>query len=555
MTPSARRCGLAVGACFAGIVGLRALGEAFLVPSDPGRDARTALALGLVLLPLGASLGWPTVGRVRALPRRCTGALLAGALLVLGWSFVGGSPEGILAAGAMLDASFLALGSVVLYPALRAALRPWSAGLPPAAVAPPIARGDRIETRGALAVAIPCASAALLSASLVLVHLAEQQRLAQAHSAALFASVLHTPEGLPDRGTTRILAAAGYTPSAASPGRLRAPQELPARPWAVLIFPAALGVVGLWIGARLGRRPRRALDALTRRMEALDLDRPLPAGAADLAPGASREVLALAQSLDALTDRLHAMSDDQRRALRARLETARLRSFVLAGVSHDLRGPLNAVLGFANLLLLGVEGPLSPGQRESLGAVVRGGEDLLQRIDDLLDAARLDADRMPLDRSPTPLGPLLDAALDTARRRLGDAVLHPLDLPASLQGLSLDVDPLRAAQSLGALLALCHSRPGASGPPTLSVETTPAAVTLTLQCPGVALTAAALTQMLDPFEAPPPGARLAAGLGLAVAVARRLVVLHGGAVEVDPEASAGMRLRITLPRAPEPHPA
>ena len=94
-----------------------------------------------------------------------------------------------------------------------------------------------------------------------------------------------------------------------------------------------------------------------------------------------------------------------------------MRSFVLASVSHDLRGPLNAVLGFAELLLSGVEGALTDGQRESLDALSRGGRDLLRLVGDLLDHARIDAGRMTVDRTLVSVDSVVERARVAAIER------------------------------------------------------------------------------------------------------------------------------------------
>lgn len=299
---------------------------------------------------------------------------------------------------------------------------------------------------------------------------------------------------------------------------------------AALLGAAVLGTVGALVGAALGRRARADLHAVAEQMASSGAD----------APGGD----AMAAARVAAQAAMAAMRVDQRRAITARLEGARLRSFVLAGVSHDLRGPLNSLIGFTDILGAEVDGPLTAGQVESVEALARGGRELLRRVDDLLDAARLDAGRMTLDRSRVSLRELLDAARAIALERLGEA-------GASTEGLRVDgaldaavvVDRGRMAQALGALLAFARaaSTEGARAEARVDPE---GGCAITLAVPGTHELRAWLE---DPLEVPPAGVRAPVGLGLAVSVARRVIALHGGALEADDAVDGRITLRARLP--------
>lgn len=265
------------------------------------------------------------------------------------------------------------------------------------------------------------------------------------------------------------------------------------------------------------------------------------------------EVDALVRSLDAVAASLAAMTTDQARALSARREAARLRSLVFAGVSHDLRGPLNAVLGFAGILELGADGPLTPGQRESVDALSRGGRELLRLVHDLLDAARIEAGRLRIDAAPAPLtGLIADAARDA------DARVDAADTDASVVAVeqvpevSVRVERARAASALGALLAYARLRPGARRDGVVSLRIADVAdgrVTLRIHGPGTTPDEGTLAGVLEPFDLPPQGARARAGLGLAVGVAAKVIALHDGAVAASAAPEGGLLFSVTLPAA------
>ena len=92
-------------------------------------------------------------------------------------------------------------------------------------------------------------------------------------------------------------------------------------------------------------------------------------------------------------------------ALEKAEETDRLRSQFLANMSHDLRSPLNSILGFSSLLLRGVDGRLDDEQREMVETIASAGNDLLHQIDAILDMARIEARRIELQAEPVPLAP------------------------------------------------------------------------------------------------------------------------------------------------------
>ncbi len=83
----------------------------------------------------------------------------------------------------------------------------------------------------------------------------------------------------------------------------------------------------------------------------------------------------------------------------------------LAAIGHDLRAPLNAVLGFSDVLRMGLSGELNPSQQASVRSISRSGRELLRLLDDILNIARMDAGALPSRREQIPFDQVLDAVL------------------------------------------------------------------------------------------------------------------------------------------------
>ena len=113
------------------------------------------------------------------------------------------------------------------------------------------------------------------------------------------------------------------------------------------------------------------------------------------------------------------------------------KSQFLANVSHDVRTPLNAILGYTSLLLRGVSGPIDPSQRESLARVDANARHLLALINEILDISRIEAGKMPVRTSAIKLKELIDEIMSEVepliatiepggdRRRPRRAARHP----------------------------------------------------------------------------------------------------------------------------------
>src|SRR6185369_8179721 len=134
-------------------------------------------------------------------------------------------------------------------------------------------------------------------------------------------------------------------------------------------------------------------------------------------------VSSLGRAIEELTGRFQIFAAAQERALEARAAAQRMRGLLFASVSHDLKSPLNAVLGFAELV---GQGQLTPAQRESLELIQKRGRELLGLIETILDAARVEAGQLELSTRPAQVSRLVAEAVRKARELSGDAEAHVL---------------------------------------------------------------------------------------------------------------------------------
>lgn len=230
--------------------------------------------------------------------------------------------------------------------------------------------------------------------------------------------------------------------------QLRASVPLPQRHGSPLLTDLAIITVGLAAGfvalALLLRDVERDLGRASRQICAV-VDGEIPEPMA-LETFATAELRRLVAAVDQLVGRITDANVHKYVLIERGHEAERLKSQFLANMSHDLRSPLNSVIGFSELLSSGIEGELSPDQLEMIGTIHRTGKDLLQQIDDILDTAKIEAGRMELHREPTPPATMISRAIQRARVRVDrpiefDTVFAP-GLPPAF------VDPYRTTQAL-----------------------------------------------------------------------------------------------------------
>lgn len=253
-----------------------------------------------------------------------------------------------------------------------------------------------------------------------------------------------------------------------------------------------------------------------------------------------------------------------REAEAALAETARAteaRARLLRGVTHDVKNPLGAAKGYAELLEMGIQGPLSPGQAPMVEGIRRSVDAALAILADLLDVARADSGGLSVERVPVDLAEVARAAVED-HRAAAAAAGHALEVEPPGRPVPVHTDPARVRQVLGNLLSNAIKYTPAPGRITVRAER--------LEDGGPLPGRWAAVRVSDTGPGIPPGMREAVfdeftrldegssapGHGLGLAIARRIARLLGGDLEVEeaPEPGATFVLRLPL-RADGPGPA
>lgn len=266
----------------------------------------------------------------------------------------------------------------------------------------------------------------------------------------------------------------------------------------------------------------------------------------------SQRVAALEQANERLVREI-AERNQAEAALRTALEVAEeadaAKSRFLANLSHEIRAPMNGLLGMLNLLR---DHPLSAEQRDYVATALHSGASLLQLLDDLLDLSRIEAGHMVLDPVETELRPWLEAQLAGPRARaVARAVAFTCSVDPALPAWAR-VDATRLGQVLYNLLDNAIKFTPDGGSVVLRLERTEASGSAALQVvvgdTGVGIPQEAVGRIFDAFvQVEETLTRRHGGPGLGLAISSRLVGLMGGRIEVQSTVGAGSMFTFTVP--------
>jgi len=254
----------------------------------------------------------------------------------------------------------------------------------------------------------------------------------------------------------------------------------------------------------------------------------------------AREFNAMADALSERNRRLEQMNADLVKANRAK-------SDFLAVMSHELKTPLHAIRGYSQLLLEGVDGPLTPAQREDLENILNSGDHLLQLIDNILRFSKLEAseDRPYFEAIETAtIGEEAVKAVSALARSKG------LELHYHVEPCTLITDGTKLKQALINLLSNAIKYTPA-GRVTLSGAVRENEYCFSVSDTGIGIPAHERDRIFEPFtQLDSSNTRESHGVGLGLAIVKRYTEMLGGRVLVESEVGRGSLFAIVLPLEP-----
>jgi len=230
-------------------------------------------------------------------------------------------------------------------------------------------------------------------------------------------------------------------------------------------------------------------------------------------------------------------------------ELDRLKSNFLATMSHELRTPLTSVIGYSEMMLEGLGGPLTGEQREYLGIIMEKGENLLQLITSILDITKIEAGRVRLVMSDVELGQLARDAVSTVlpHARKKGLTLH-CEQAANMPKVLCDREKVR--QCLINLVSNAVKFTPSGGTVTVGASELPGErVALFVADTGIGIPEEHLPKVWDVFyQVDGSSTREYGGAGLGLAIVKSFVEAHGGEVELRSTPNGGSTFTMVFPQ-------
>jgi signal transduction histidine kinase len=243
------------------------------------------------------------------------------------------------------------------------------------------------------------------------------------------------------------------------------------------------------------------------------------------------------------------LSKEQEKTIVQLKELDRLKSEFLTSMSHELRTPLNSIIGFADVLLQGIDGDLPELALHDVQLIYNSGQHLLALINDVLDLSKIEADRMELVLEDVSMADIVSDVLASTSSLLKGKQVEVItnvahDLPL------VNADRLRLSQVLINLVSNA-TKFTSEGSITIDArvpEDDNSKMRVAVTDTGIGIPSDKQKTVFDRFrQADSSTTRKYGGTGLGLAISKRLVEMHGGEVGVISEEGRGAEFYFTVP--------
>lgn len=323
---------------------------------------------------------------------------------------------------------------------------------------------------------------------------------------------------------------------------------------AMICLLCALMALTWWIGSRTGRE----VETISRFFEeAFRKPGERPSGTTHHMPDPGtftvKEILVLRETAQGFAEKLQRIRSTQLAQIEGLEQAQRVKTVFLANMSHDLKSPLNSIIGFSELLMRGIEGDLTEGQKEDIRLIHASGEELLNLINNILDSARLEAGKLDLHKEWTPSVELVSNVVKTGMQQIGT---KRINFESEIQpGLPpVNVDPHRISQAIGNLIsnAIKFMEEGTVHVDAYVHKTrdTPPRKFLRIDVKdtGAGIREEDRDRIFEAFQQIDRSySRRTSGMGLGLTLTKNLVDLHGGKLLLSSELGKGSTFSISLP--------
>jgi PAS domain S-box-containing protein len=256
---------------------------------------------------------------------------------------------------------------------------------------------------------------------------------------------------------------------------------------------------------------------------------------------------AQADELRSLTEQLQMQTGQLERQKEESENANRVKSEFLAAMSHELRTPLNAIGGYAQLIQLGLSGPVTEMQHEQLDRIQKSQQHLLSVINDILNHSRIEAGKVTYEIAPFPVREAIRAVEPMVEPLAGSKGLS-LNICIPSTDLVVQADSTKVEQILINLLSNAVKFSDA-GTIEVTCGGTSESVWISVRDTGVGIDAEHLETIFAPFAQ--VGRSLASpkeGTGLGLSISRNLAVAMHGGLSVESQPGVGSVFTLTLPR-------